>query len=233
MRHLLPLASRLVLGSCVLAAPLKAESPWSFAMNMHGGPTVAGLKTVSQDAGYTFGMSFEGAKKLSRGGSLVGSLGYQWLPGDNQLVSKYGVSVTATGVNPSIYDMRMRKMNGGGFQAALLYRADLAFDGLFFQAGLQFGVLKMSERDGGTRVTTDGTAVTNMYSPTSPGILGITTIQDDHETTAFSVGPKVGAGYTINDFTAVTLNATMFTAKGYSLGSVNGWAAEIGLNIRF
>ena len=233
MRHLLPLASRLVLGSCALAAPLMAESPWTFAMNMHGGPTIAGLKTVSQDAGYTFGVSLEGAKKLAGGGSLVSSLGYQWMPGDNKLVSQYGVSVAATGINPSYYDMRMRKMNGGGIQAAVLYRVDTAYDGLFLQAGLQFGSLKMNERDGGTRVKTDGTAVTNMYSPSSAGILGITTIQDDNDATVFSVGPKVGAGYMMNDFAAVTFNATMFRAKGYSLGSVNGWAAEIGLNIRF
>lgn len=233
MRHLLPLASRLLLGSCVLAAPLSAGTPWTFAMNLHGGPTVGDLKLVSQDAGYTFGMSFEGAKKLAGGGSLVGSLGYQWLPGDNLLVSKYGTSVTATGINPSIYDMRMRKMNGGGFQAAVMYRADLAFDGFFVQAGLQFGSVKMNERDGGTRVTTDGTAVSNMYSPSSPGILSITTIQDDHDATVFSVGPKLGAGYALNDFAAVTFDATMFRAKGHSLGAVTGWAAEIGLNIRF
>ncbi|MBI4912830.1 MAG: hypothetical protein HY823_08825 [Acidobacteria bacterium] len=233
MRHLLPLVTRVMVGTGFLATPLFGEAPWSFAMNLHGGPTLAGLKTVSQDAGYTFGLSLEGGKRLANGASLVTSVGYQWIPGDNRLVSKYAASVPATGINPSIYDMRMRKTNGGGFQAAVLYRANLAFDGFFVQGGLQFGSIKMNERDGGTRVTTNGTAISNMYNPSSPGILSITTIQDDHDATAFTVGPKLGAGYMVNDFAALTLNATMFRAKSHSSNPVNGWAAELGLNIRF
>lgn len=233
MRRLLSMASLLTLGFCALATPLHAESPWSFGLNLHGGPTMSGLKEVSGNAGYTFGFSLEAAKKLSGGDKLVTSLGYQVVPGDNNLVSKYASTATATGINPTYYDMRMRKMNGSGFQAAVMYRADVWLEGFFLQGGLQLGSIKMNERDGGTRVTTNGGAVTNMYSPASANILAISTIQDDHDASVFSVGPKLGAGYMLNDFAAVTFNATMFRAKGYSLGSVTGWATEVGLNIRF
>jgi hypothetical protein len=216
----------------ILGAPASAQELWSSGFHMNAGPTQGGLREVSQNTGYTFGMGLEIGYQLAKGTQLVGSFGYQWFPGDNKLLSSIPLSVPATGVNPSTYETRNRKLDSAGFQLGMVYRKELSTD-LYWQAGLRLGFNKASERDTGSRVTTNGNAISNMGSTSDPNILKVETIASLKDSTAISVGPTAGLGYLINEDKALTLDFTMAKIPGPSAGSKTGWSAEFGFQIRF
>lgn len=218
--------------AALVALPCAAQDAWSFGMNMGGGPTSGGLKVLSQDAGFTFGLNFEAVKPLSKDAAIVASLGYQWLPGDNKLVSYIPLSVPAT-VDNQRYESRDRKVDTGGFQFGVAYRGELAVDGMFWQAGLRLTFLDAREKDGGSGIITNGTAIANTGTATAPAIKSVYTIASDRRAKAVSLGPVVGVGYRFNDTQAVTFNVSRMTAEAPTAGRQSGLAAELGFNLRF
>jgi Outer membrane protein beta-barrel domain len=222
----------LLLLAATLGARAHAQEAWSSAFRINAGPTLGGLKEVSQNTGYTFGLGLEVGYKLAKDTQLVGSLGYQWFPGDNKLLSFIPLSVPATGVNPSIYETRNRKLDAAGFQLGLAYRKDLVSD-FYWQVGLRIGFNKASEKDTGSRVTTNGSAVANMGTTTNANILAVETIASQKDATTLSVGPTFGLGYRLGADQALTLDAAMAKISGPSAGAKTGWSLEFGFLVRF
>jgi len=229
----IPTLTRHLLFAAVAALPCLAQGGWSLGFNLGGGPTSGGLKQISQDAGYSFGASFEAVKPVSRRGALVASIGYQWLPGDNRLLSYIPKSAAATGVNPTLYETRNRKVETGGFQLAVAYRSEFPMEGLFWQAGLRLGFNRTIEKDGGSQVITNGNAIPDMAVVTNANILAIRTIATDRQAKTVSIGPSLGAGYRFNDSQALTLGLSLVSAEGPSAGKKSGLVAELGFNLRF
>lgn len=224
--------ARVLLLIAALGPQASTQDPWNAAFQMNAGPTQGGLRETSQNTGYTYGLAFELGYLLAKDSQLVGSLGYQWFPGDNKLLSYIPLSVPATGVNPSIYETRNRKLDSAGFQLGLVYRREF-LPGFYGQAGLRLGSNKATERDTGSRVTTNGKAITNMGSTSDVNILAVDTIASRQEGTVLSIGPTFGLGYQIAENKALTLGCTMAKLPGPSTGSKTGWSAEFGFQVRF
>jgi len=215
-----------------LGAPASAQERWSTGFHMNAGPTQGGLRDVSQNTGYTFGLGFELGYQLDKKTHLVANLGYQWFPGDNRILSYIPLSVAATGVDPTIYETRNRKLDASGFQLGLVYRKEFLAD-FYGQAGLRLGFNKASERDTGSRITTNGKAIANMGSMTDPNILKVETIASLKEAKTLSVGPTLGLGYQISEDQALTLDFTLAKIPGPTAGAKTGWSAEFGFLVRF
>jgi hypothetical protein len=218
--------------AATLGAQAHAQEALSSAFRMNAGPTLGGLKEASQNTGYTFGLGLEVGYQLAKDAQLVGSLGYQWFPGDNKILSYIPLSVPATGINPSYYETRDRKVDAAGFQLGLVYRKDLVAD-FYWQAGLRLGFNKASEKDTGSRVTTNGKAVANMGTTTDANILAVETIASQKDSSTLSVGPTLGLGYRLGSDQALTVDATLAKISGPSAGAKTGWALEFGYLIRF
>ena len=230
MKPIAPL-TRVLLLTVALGATGSAQDTWSSAFRMNAGPTLGGLKEVCQNTG-TYGLGVEVGYQLAKDTQLVGMVGYQWFPGDNKLLSYIPLSVPATGVNPSFYETRNRKLDAAGFQLGLAYRKDFNAD-LFWQAGIRLGFNKASEKDTGSRVTTNGTAIANMGTTSNANILAVETIASLKDATTVSAGPTVGLGYRFGNDQALTLDATMAKISGPSAGAKTGWSIELGFLVRF
>lgn len=226
--------TRLASLALALACGLSAEDGIGYAFKMGGGPLNGSAKSLFGEAGFSFGADFEISQPMGKEAALVYSLGYRNFPGDNVLLSFIPTAVTATGVNPTYYETRNRLTEGGGFFIGAAYRKDVWVDGFYLQGGLKVGRVKVSDTDTGTRITTNGTAIsnTNVTTPTS-AILAITAIASKVETSSTSLGVSFGAGYRITDRYSVEVNLTTVNLKGPAAGSKSGVTSDFSFSVRF
>ncbi len=212
---------------------LNAQAPdWTLGFRMHGGPTSGALKTAAENGGYTFGLAVEAGWKLDKQSSVIGQLGYAWLPGDNRLVSKYEKALPATGVNPTHFEMRNRKTDLGGFQLAALYRYQINED-IYLEGGLRLGFNRAVSKDNGTRITTNGNAVVDVTKPADANILAIATIVEEKTTNTTSIGPVVGAGLRLTEDKFLGFSLSSLKVNTPYGGSATGMAAELSFTVRF
>jgi hypothetical protein len=231
--------SKSMLRSGALLAALSVGSALAAQESQYLGAMKIGIGTVSGDAqkvldsGGTFSFSIEAAFPLQGRSSLVGSLGFRQYSGGNRLLSFIPVSVPATGVNPTIYETRNRRMEAAGLELSGLYRFDLLPNELYLQGGLRLSSLKASETDTGTQLVTNGNAIANTGTISNPNILAVNTIASKAEKKGFGVGLVAGAGYRFLNRYAVELNLFTTKIETPSTGSKNGLAGEVAFSFQF
>lgn len=205
-----------------------AQDSWSYTLKLAGGPTFGGLVGVLGRAGFQFGGDFEAAYRYTADSRIVVGLGYRAFPGDFENLSSIPYSYAATNVNPTVYESRVRKPEGNGFQLTGLYRSDLPrWNGAYWQAGLRIGANRFTQTDTGTQLVTDGRA-----STVSGNVIAVKTIAEIREKSSLSVGPMAGAGYQFLDFT-LELNVWMASIDSPAQGKKNGLASELAFGFRF
>lgn len=208
--------------------PAVAQDPVSYTLKLAAGPAGGGLLSPLGRAGYTFGADFELAYERSQGSHFVLGLGWRAFPGDFVNVSFIPYTYAATGVNPTIYETRVRKPEGQGFQLTGLYRGAVKrWEGAYWQGGLRIGANKLSETDTGTQLVTDGRA-----STVSGNVLAVNTIVSIREKKTLSVGPMLGVGYEFNGYT-LEVNAWAASMESPTLGKKSGVATELAFGFRF
>jgi hypothetical protein len=195
--------------------------------------SIGGDVKKSLESGGTFSFSLEGTYPLNDRASLVGDLGFRFYSGANKLLSFIPVSVPATGVNPTLYETRNRRLDAKGFELTGLYRFELWPKELYLQGGLRLASLKTSETDTGTQLVTDGTAIANTGSISNSHILAVNTIASNQEKKTLAVGPVVGVGYRFLNRYAAELNAFTTKIETPSSGAKNGFAAELSFSVQF
>ncbi len=231
--------SKLRLLACLLVAlggPGRAlvaqEAPFTGAFKIGLG-SLSGDAKKALDLGATFSFAAEGAYSLSDRSSLVGEAGYRYFPGDNQLLSFIPVSVTATGVNPTIYETRNRRTEAKGFQLTGLYRFEVMPKQFYIQAGLRLGQNKATETDTGTQLVTDGTAIANTGTISNSHILAIRTIASVNEKKTLSIGLLAGVGYRFLGRYAAELNVFNTKIETPANGAKTGLVAEVAFSVQF
>ncbi|MBI4911788.1 MAG: hypothetical protein HY823_03540 [Acidobacteria bacterium] len=205
-----------------------AQDPWTYTLKFGGGPASGGLLSPLGRAGYSLGADFEVAFRRSPEARLALSLGWRAFPGDYINISSIPFTYAATNVNPTIYETRVRKPEGSGFQLTGFYRGTLSrWEGVYWQAGLRLGANKLKETDTGTQLVTDGRA-----STVSGNILAVNAIAETREKTTLSLGPVAGVGYEFREF-VLELNLWMATVESPALGKKSGLASELAFGFRF
>lgn len=205
-----------------------AQDAWSYTLKMSGGPTFGGLVGVLGKAGYQFGGDFEAAYRYTKDTRIVVGLGFRSFPGDFAVLSSIPYSYAATNVNPTVYESRVRKPEGQGFQLTGLFRGYLPkWEGLYWQGGLRIGSNKFTQTDTGTQLVTDGRA-----STVTGNVLAVNTIAEIREQTTLSIGPMAGVGYEFGDFT-LELNLWLASMESPALGKKGGLASELAFGFRF
>ena len=218
-----PAALILMIGTANLA-----QDAWTYTLKMSGGPTSGGLMGVLGRAGYQFGGDFEAAYRYTKDARIVVGLGFRAFPGDFQVLSSIPFTYAATNVNPTVYESRVRKPEGQGFQLTGLYRGYLPrWEGVYWQGGLRIGANRFTQTDTGTQLVTDGRA-----STVSGNVLAVNTIAEVREQSTLSIGPMAGVGYEFGDFT-LELNLWMASMDSPALGKKSGLATELAVGFRF
>ena len=216
------------------AASLSAQAPGSFTFKMGGGPLGGQAKGVFGNAGYTVGADLEYTTKFGSDSRLVYGFGYRYLPGDNDLLSFIPFSIAATNVNPSYYETRNRKAEGQTFHIAALYRQDAWLDGVYWQGGLRLGRTRVKSVDTGTRITTNGQAISNTTTTTpSANILAIDSIATNESKASTAITPVLGVGYRFGDKYALELNAANVTVSTPKVSSKSGLSFELSFSVTF
>ncbi len=226
----MPRSLLLRLAALVLATGplLTAQEAVSYTFKLAGGPATGGLKNPLGNAGFTFGADLEAAFRLGSGAQLVAGLGWRAFPGDFTVVSSIPFTYAATGVNPTIYESRVRKPEAQGWQLTGLYRSPLpVWTGAYWQAGLRIGSNRLTETDTGTQLVTDGRA-----STVSGNVLAVNTIAVQRTSTTLSAGAMAGAGYALGDFT-LELNLWTASVESAVLGKHSGLVSELAFGFRF
>jgi hypothetical protein len=230
----------LALSSTAMLAQSAFEPTFKLAFGKVTGDfaKVTGAKT-------DLGIDFELAYRLDKAQSIVGSLGYRFNPGENQLVSYYRIAAATplygTGVNPTYFEQRERKTDVQGFQLIGLYRYDLADLGLYLQGGLRVGFNQTKVFDTGTTLTTNGNAATTQ---TSANILRVDAISIERDKKSTAVGGQIGVGYRVENRYNFELNVFSTKASNPDLSSnavnaasykssFSGIGAELTFGIRF
>jgi hypothetical protein len=220
--------SRIAALALLVGTASAAQDPWSLSFKMAGGPTLGDINTVSGNAGFNFGGDFEIGYQLTKKSQFAFGLGYRFFPGDFQNLSFIPATYSATNVNPTIYETRVRKAEARGFQFNALYRADLPWEGGYWQGGLRIGINNFKQTDTGTRLVTDGRA-----STVSGNVIAVNTIADIQEKTTTSLGPLVGVGYRFNETYSLEVNFWMASMESPAVGKKTGTATELAFGIRF
>jgi hypothetical protein len=219
---------RLALLVTMIGSAAMAQEAMSYTLKLAGGPSFGGLLSPLGRAGYAYGCDFELAYRLSPRAQIIAGLGWRAFPGDFVNVSFIPYSYAATNVNPTIYETRVRKPEGQGFQLTGLYRSHLAtWEGVYWQAGLRIGSNKVTETDTGTQLVTDGRS-----STTSGNVLAVKTIAEIREKTTLSVGPMAGVGYEFREFT-FEVNVWMASLESAAVGKKSGMVSELAFGFRF
>lgn len=228
MKALLKHASLVALMATGMVAA--AQDPWSLSFKMGGGPTFQEIKTYAGDAGYAWGGDFELGYQLSKTSQLAFTLGYRFFPGDFQQVSLAPATLpTRATIGTYTLETRIRKADLQGFQLGALYRANLPFEGYFWQGGLRIAFNKANVTDTGTAFTQTTTAAN-----TAGTITQIAVISSQLGKTVVSPGLLIGAGYRFNDTYSLEANGYTTRAKDPSTGnSLSGSALELTFGIRF
>jgi hypothetical protein len=195
--------------------------------------SIGGDAKKSLESGGTFSFSLEGTYPLNDRASLVGDLGFRFYSGANKLVSFIPIAVPATGINPTSYETRNRRLDAKGFELTGLYRFELWPKELYLQGGLRLASLKASEEDTGTQLVTDGTAIANTGTISNSHILAVNTIASNREKKTTAIGPVVGVGYRFLNRYATELNAFTTKIETPSSGAKNGFAVEFSFSVQF
>ncbi len=205
-----------------------AQEAMSYTLKLAGGPTFGGLLSPLGRAGYAYGFDFELGYRLAPRTQIVAGLGWRAFPGDFVNVSFIPFTYAATNVNPTIYETRVRKPEGQGFQLTGLYRSHLpSWEGAYWQGGLRLGSNKVTETDTGTQLVTDGRS-----SSTSGNVLAVNTIAQVREKTTVSIGPMAGFGYEFREFT-FEVNVWMASIESAAVGKKSGMVSELAFGFRF
>lgn len=208
------------------------ESPYLGAMKIGIG-SLSGDAQKVLDSGGTFSFSVEAAYPLKDRAALVGSLGFRQYSGGNRLLSFIPVSVTATGVNPTIYETRNRRTEASGLEFSGLFRFEILPKEFYVQGGLRLSSAKAAETDTGTQLVTNGNAIANTGTLSNANILAVNTIASKAEKKALGVGLVAGAGYRFLNRYAVELNLFTTKLETPSAGSKNGLAGEVSFSFQF
>ena len=228
MKAILKHASLVALMAAGMVAA--AQDPWSLGFKMGGGPTFQEIKTFTGNAGYAWGGDFELGYQLSKTSQLAFTLGYRFFPGDFQQVSLAPATLpTRATIGTYTMETRIRKADVQGFQLGALYRANLPYDGYFWQGGLRIGFNKSNVTDTGTTFTQTTTAANSAGTITQVAV-----IDSRLGKTVVSPGLLIGAGYRFNDIYSLEANYYTTRAKDSTTGSnLSGSALELNFGIRF
>lgn len=219
--------SRIAALALLVGTASAAQDPWSLSFKMGGGPTLGDITTVTGNAGFNFGGDFEVAYQLTKRSQFAFGLGYRFFPGDFQNLSFIPSTIPASNpVATTYYETRVRKAEAMGFQLNALYRADLPWEGVYWQGGLRLGINKLKQTDTGTRLTTTGAGG-------SGSITAVAAIADIQEKTTTSLGPLLGIGYRFTDTYSLEVNVWMASMESPALGKKTGTATELAFGIRF
>lgn len=224
---------RLTLAALIIGTGLCAqESAWSSGMRFGGGFHTGGMKEAI-NASQHFGFGFELGYKLAPKGMLVGDLGVRWYPGKQIVISTIPYSVPGGTGNPTVYEARMRKPEAMGAEANVKYRY-LMSDEMYLQAGLRVERTRAKETDIGTRLITNGSAISNTSSTTNANILAVQTIAEKATGFNTAIGVSAGFGYRMTQMLALETNIFTTQVKLPLSGEKkNAVAFDISLNVRF
>ena len=223
---------RLTLAALIIGTGLCAqESAWSSGMRFGGGVHTGGMKEAL-NASQHFGFGYELGYKLAPKGMIVADLGVRWYPGKQIVISTIPRSVPATGVNPTVYEARMRKPEAMGAEGHIKYRYLMSED-MYLQGGLRIAHNRGKETDIGTRLITNGTAISNTGANTA-AILAVETIAEKDTEFTTSLGVTAGFGYRLTEMLALETNIFTNQVKlPFSGEKKNAVAFEVSLNVRF
>lgn len=222
--------SRLAALALAVGTAAAAQDPWSLSFKMGGGPTFQDVRTYAGDAGYAWGGDFEVGYQLTKTSQLAFTLGYRVLPGDFQQLSLAPATLpTRTAVGVYTLETRIRKADLQGFQLGAAYRANLPWDGFFWQGGLRVGFNRSKDIDTGTIFTQTVTTAN-----TSGAITAVKAIATQKGKTVVSPGLVVGLGYRLNDTYSVEANYYTLRAESATDGTkLTGSALELAFAVRF
>jgi len=163
--------------------------------------------------------------------TLVGSVGYRVLSGDQYLAKSYEVPNATnanTGYKPNTtYSALNQKHDGGGFELSCLYRMGVFVPDLYVQGGLRVGSYKLSTNNFGADITTGAAGTMNAADTV------VKTISYIADTTTISPAVVLGLGYRVAPQHAFEFNLSSLSAAGEETGTKMGFAFEIGYSIRF
>lgn len=222
--------SRLAALTLAVGSVAAAQDPWSLSFKMGGGPSFQEVRTYCGDAGYAWGGDFEVGYQLTKSSQLAFTLGYRVLPGDFQQLSLAPATLpTRATTGDYTLETRIRKADLQGFQLGALYRANLPWEGTYWQGGLRLGFNKSKDIDTGTTftqtVTTAGTA---------GSITAVKAIASQKGKTVASPGLVVGLGYRLNDTYSIEANYATLRAESATDGTkLTGSALELTFAVRF
>jgi len=168
---------------------------------------------------------------LSDSASIIGSIGYRVLSGDQYLAKSYEIVNNAspyTGYQPNTtYSALNQKHDGGGFEISCLYRMNLLGGGLYAQGGLRLSSYRLSTNNFGANITTDANGAMNGVNTV------VETISYIADTNTISPAVVVGLGYRVAPQHSFEFNVSSLRAQGEDTGTKIGIAYEIGYSIRF
>lgn len=191
------------------------------------------------------GFTVEGGYRLDKSSAIIGQFGYFTNTGNNELISYNTVAtgsfLPATGVNPSYFEQRVRKIDVEGFRVAALYRYELTDWSMYLQGGVRVNFNKTTVTDQGTMLTTNGLAATTQ---TSANIIAVTAINDKNQKKSTAISPVLGAGFRLTDQATIEFNVVSVKADSPDLispavnaapykKSFSGVGVELGFGIRF
>jgi hypothetical protein len=201
---------------------LSAELPITAAFKMGGGAQTGGLQDTNV-RGYQLNVTAEVAYKITSSGSIVGELGWRYLPGMERVASVYqqqNVSVALT--NPAYYKYstgqvlrnEMFNTRSQGLQIGVLYSQELPYN-LYAFGGLRVNFLNTKEMIFGSELTA-GTAPEATNSPTP--IVAVTDLGAANEISVTAPGAAVGVGYTFLEVHALELSLTTSSVETARFG---------------
>jgi len=168
---------------------------------------------------------------LSDTASIIGSVGYRVLSGDQYLAKSYDMVNPATPntgyKTNTTYSALNQKHDGGGFELSCLYRMDFLSGDLYLQGGLRVSSYKLSTNNYGANITTDANGAMNTANTK------VETISYIANTNTIGPAIVVGMGYRMAPQHALEFNVSSVRAGGEETGTKTGIAFEIGYSIRF
>lgn len=215
-----------------------AELPIKTSFKMGAGAQSGGLQDTS-NRGYQLNVAFAGEYKLTEKGSIVGELGWRYLPGMERIASRYQEQNVTSGVvgTPAYYKYEtgqilrneMFNVRSQGWQLGILYSHELSYDFYAF-GGLRAQHVNTREMVYGSEIEA-GVApeAVNVATP----VVRVTNLGKAVEISNIVPGAAIGIGYSFLDAHAVELSMTTSSVETERFGKKSGVLIDFVYRMKF
>lgn len=221
----------------VAGQSLSAELPLKGSFKLGSGPQIGGLKDTT-DRAFQISAIAEVEYALSDSSSLVGEIGWRYLPGTERVAASFQdqrVNVATT--SPSYYKyttgqiLRAEAYNAraAGWQIGALYRQQLPMD-FYVHGGVRIALLKTRHEVMGSELTA-GTAPASASAATPIVAIRDLGRVDERKTTA--PGIVAGIGYNFLQRHAVEVNVSTTSVETDRFGKKSGAMVDFTYRMKF